>query len=116
VNLVTSREYVQSELSVAFAGHLADDRMRHTDELLARQEQPIRKLGADLKKEREESKKRDVAIRKYEKFYKEVNARSAEKARQRETQQQLRRGLGSKGYFIWMCYILLLQGEFQGVG
>ena len=97
MNPVTSSEYVQSEPSVAFADHLADDRLRHKDELLVRQEQLIRKLGADLKKEREESKKKDVALRKYESFYKEVKARSAEKARQRETQQQLRRGLGSKG-------------------
>lgn len=97
MNPVTSSEYLQSEPSGAFADHLADDRIRHKDEQLARQEQVIRKLTADLKKEKDENKKKDVALRKYESFYREVKARSAEKARQRETQQQLRRGLGGKG-------------------
>ena len=96
VNPVTSSEYLQSEPSGAFADHLADDRIRHKDEQLTRQEQLIRKLTADLKKEKEESKKKDTALRKYESFYREVKARSAEKARQRETQQQ-RRALGGKG-------------------
>jgi len=46
----------------------------------------VRKLTHDLRKEkeenrrmREESKKKDAALRKYEKFYKEVKARSAQK-------------------------------------
>jgi hypothetical protein len=57
---------------------------------LQRQEQLIRKLTADLKKEKEESKKKDAALRKYESFYREVKARSAQKAaqRQKETQQR----------------------------
>jgi hypothetical protein len=57
---------------------------------LKRQEQLIRKLTADLKKEKEESKKKDAALRKYESFYREVKARSAQKAaqRQKETQQR----------------------------
>jgi hypothetical protein len=49
-----------------------------------RQEQLIRKLTADLKKEKEESKKKDAALRKYESFYREVKARSAQKAAQRQ--------------------------------
>jgi hypothetical protein len=58
---------------------------------LQRQEQLIRKLTADLKKGKEESKKKDAALRKYESFYREVKARSAQKAAQRqqlETQHQ----------------------------
>jgi hypothetical protein len=57
---------------------------------LQRQDQLIRKLTADLKKEKEESKKKDAALRKYESFYREVKARSAQKAaqRQKETQQR----------------------------
>jgi chromosome segregation ATPase len=57
---------------------------------LQRQELLIRKLTADLKKEKEESKKKDAALRKYESFYREVKARSAQKAaqRQKETQQR----------------------------
>jgi hypothetical protein len=55
---------------------------------LQRQEQLIRKLTTDLKKEKEESKKKDSALRKYESFYREVKARSAQKAAQRQTQQQ----------------------------
>jgi hypothetical protein len=54
----------------------------------ARQEQLIRKLTADLKKEKEENKRKDAAIRKYESFYREVKARSAQKAAQRVRQQQ----------------------------
>lgn len=61
------------------------------DDQITRQEQQIRKLTAELKKEKEESKKKDAALRKYESFYKEVKARSAEKARQRQAQQQQRR-------------------------
>jgi hypothetical protein len=57
-------------------------------EQLQRQEQLIRKLTADLKKEKEESKKKDAALRKYESFYREVKARSAQKAAQRQQQQQ----------------------------
>lgn len=60
-----------------------------TDQL-QRQEQLIRKLTTDLKREKEESKKKDAALRKYESFYREVKARSAQKAAQRhmETQQR----------------------------
>ena len=53
-----------------------------------RQEQLIRKLTTDLKKEKEESKKKDSALRKYESFYRDIKARSAQKAAQRQTQQQ----------------------------
>lgn len=55
---------------------------------LQRQEQVIRKLTADLKKEKEDSKKKDSALRKYESFYREVKARSAQKAALRQTQQR----------------------------
>ncbi len=48
----------------------------------------IKKLAADLRKEREESKKKDAALRKYEGFYREVKARSAEKTRQRKLQEE----------------------------
>ena len=53
-------------------------------EKLHRQEQLIRKLTADLNNEKEESKKKDSALRKYETFYREVKARSAQKAAQRQ--------------------------------
>jgi len=77
VNPVTSSEFL---------------RTASTTEQLHRQEQLIKKLTADLKKEKEESKKKDAALRKYESFYREVKARSAQKAaqRQKETQQQQR--------------------------
>jgi hypothetical protein len=55
---------------------------------LQRQEQLIRKLTADLRKEKEDNKKKDGALRKYESFYREVKARSAQKAAQRQQQQQ----------------------------
>lgn len=58
-----------------------------TDQL-QRQEQIIRKLTADLKKEKEESKKKDQALRKYENFYREVKHRSAQKAAQKTQQQR----------------------------
>ena len=48
----------------------------------------VRKLTADLKKEKEDSKKKDAALRKYESFYREVKARSAQKAMQRQQDQQ----------------------------
>jgi len=62
---------------------------------LQRQEQLIRKLTLDLKKEKEESKKKDSALKKYECFYREVKARSAQKAALRQTQQQ-RQGTKSR--------------------
>jgi hypothetical protein len=69
LNPVTSSEFVQTA---------------STSDKLQRQEQLIRKLTADLKKEKEESKKKDAALRKYENFYREVKARSAQKAAQRQ--------------------------------
>jgi hypothetical protein len=55
---------------------------------LQKRDQMIKTLAADLRKEREEAKKKDIALRKYEGFYKEVKARSAEKARQRQLQEE----------------------------
>lgn len=49
-----------------------------------KRDQAIKRLSADLKKERDECKKKDGALQKYEAFYREVKARSAEKARQRQ--------------------------------
>ncbi|CAB9505798.1 expressed unknown protein [Seminavis robusta] len=69
-NLVTSSDYM---------------RTASTTDQLVRQEQLIRKLTDDLKQAKEESKKKDMALQKYENFYREVKARSAAKQRQRET-------------------------------
>jgi len=79
-NPISCSEYLKTDLTHS-----------DLDDQIARQEQQIRKLNAELKKEKEESKKKDAALRKYESFYKEVKARSAEKARQRQAQQQQRR-------------------------
>lgn len=59
-------------------------RSASTSDQLQRQELLIRKLTADLKKEKEDGKKKDGALRKYESFYREVKARSAQKAAQRQ--------------------------------
>ena len=61
-------------------------RSASASEQLSRQEQLIKKLTADLKKEKEESKKKDSALLKYETFYREVKARSAAKAAQRQNE------------------------------
>jgi len=59
---------------------------------IQKRDQMIKQLSTDLKKERDECKKKDSALQKYEAFYREVKARSAEKARQRQLQdQQLKR-------------------------
>ena len=58
---------------------------------LQKRDQMIKSLAADLRKEREDSKKKDTALRKYEGFYREVKARSAEKARQRQLQEEERK-------------------------
>lgn len=55
---------------------------------IQKRDQMIKQLSSDLKREREECKKKDGALQKYEAFYREVKARSAEKARQRQAQQQ----------------------------
>lgn len=57
------------------------DGNRHNDQL-------IRKLTADLQKEKEQSKKKDAALKKYEAFYKEVKARSAMKQAHRKHHHQ----------------------------
>jgi len=54
---------------------------------IQKRDQTIKQLTADLKKERDECKKKDSALQKYEAFYREVKARSAEKARQRQLQE-----------------------------
>jgi len=51
----------------------------------------IQKLQAELKQEKMNSKKKDDALRKYENFYKEVKARSEQKKRQKEAEQNARR-------------------------
>jgi hypothetical protein len=53
---------------------------------IQKRDQMIKQLSTDLKKEREDCKKKDNALQKYEAFYREVKARSAEKARQRQQQ------------------------------
>lgn len=73
-NPVTSSEYVQRNVK---------------SDQIQRQEQLLRKLTADLQKEKEESKKKDAALRKYESFYREVKARSAQKAAQRQKQERM---------------------------
>ena len=55
---------------------------------IQKRDQMIKQLSTDLKKERDEVKKKDSALQKYEAFYREVKARSAEKARQRQLQEQ----------------------------
>mmetsp|Transcript_1824 Transcript_1824/g.3228 ORF Transcript_1824/g.3228 Transcript_1824/m.3228 type:complete len:135 (+) Transcript_1824:1-405(+) len=55
---------------------------------IQKRDRTIKKLASDLKKEREECKKKDGALQKYEAFYREVKARSAEKARQRQLQEK----------------------------
>ena len=64
-------------------------------EQLQRKEQLIRKLTADLKREKDELKRvreqctsNEATLRKYESFYREVKARSAQKAAQRQREQQ----------------------------
>jgi hypothetical protein len=53
---------------------------------IQKRDQIIKQLSNDLKKERDECKRKDSALQKYEAFYREVKARSAEKARQRQQQ------------------------------
>lgn len=73
-NSTTSNPVANSEFLRSESAH----------EKIQRQEQLIRNLTADLKKEKEESKKRDAVLRKYEIFYTEVKARSARKAAERQ--------------------------------
>ena len=53
---------------------------------IQKRDQIIKQLSNDLKKERDECKRKESALQKYEAFYREVKARSAEKARQRQQQ------------------------------
>ena len=53
-------------------------------------ERLIRKMDAELRKLKEESKKKDTTLKKYENFYKEVKARSAQKALEKQQQDRLK--------------------------
>lgn len=53
-------------------------------EQIQRQEQLIRKLTADLEKEKRENKEKDAVLQKYEVFYKQVKARSAQKKKEQQ--------------------------------
>mmetsp|Transcript_28115 Transcript_28115/g.37501 ORF Transcript_28115/g.37501 Transcript_28115/m.37501 type:complete len:620 (-) Transcript_28115:174-2033(-) len=78
-NPVMTSNYVKSSSAATNAASTAE---------LQKKDEMIRKLASELRKEREESKKKDAALRKYESFYREVKARSAQKAMQRQQQQQ----------------------------
>lgn len=58
---------------------------------IEKRDKMIQKLQAELKQEKLNSKKKDDALRKYENFYKEVKARSEQKKRQKEAEQNARR-------------------------
>ena len=51
----------------------------------------IKKLAIDLRKERDESKKKDIALRKYENFYKEVKLKALQKQKEQEKMMQLKK-------------------------
>ena len=55
---------------------------------IKKRDEMIKQLSSDLKKERDEVKRKDGALNKYEAFYREVKARSAEKAKQRAEQER----------------------------
>ncbi len=87
--------YLIEDVSFDLIVHSEFHKTASTADQLQRQEQLIRKLTADLKKEKEalkkekeESRKKDQALRKYENFYREVKARSAQKAAQKTHQQK----------------------------
>lgn len=69
---------------VAGGAAVVDSSMKHQEEL-------IRKLTAELKREKEENRRKNAAIKKYEDFYKAVRARSAEKKKQQQVQGQQNR-------------------------
>jgi DNA repair exonuclease SbcCD ATPase subunit len=54
---------------------------------LRKKDEMIEKLTVELSQEKEESRKKDSALRKYENFYKEVKARSAQKAKERQEEK-----------------------------
>jgi len=55
---------------------------------IAKRDQMIKQLSNDLRRERGETKRMTSTLQKYETFYREVKARSAEKARQRQLAEQ----------------------------
>lgn len=61
------------------------------------QEELMRQLTVELQKEKEENRKKSVAIKKYEDFYRAVRARSAEKKKQQQLQEQQQRKTASSG-------------------
>jgi len=53
-------------------------------------ERLIRKMDTELRKLKEDCKKKDTTLKKYENFYKEVKARSAQKALEKQQQEKLK--------------------------
>ncbi len=72
---------------------------------LQKRDQMIKKLAADLRKERDESKKKDTALRKYEGFYREVKKRSAEKREQQQKLQQANAAANKKWVIVLYEFI-----------
>ena len=63
-----------------------------TRDQLSRQEQLIRKLTADLKREKEEARQKEKLFKNYEEFYRTVKKKSQEKAQRRQEANRARQG------------------------
>ena len=62
------------------------EKARSEKERARQRERLIRKMDQELRRLKEEGKKKDVILKKYENFYKEVKARSAQKALEKQQQ------------------------------
>ena len=78
-NIVTKSDFVKTHTMME---------MQKRDQLIKKLTTELNKTKTELLKEKADSKKKDDALRKYENFYKEVKARSAQKAKQREEEQR----------------------------
>ena len=75
-NVVSNSEHVKTTMTMELQKRKVE---------LQRRDQVIKKLQADLKEANQKIEKKDIALTKFERFYREVKMRSA--ARQREREQ-----------------------------
>jgi len=88
---------VNSVVSGGYSGNIvSNSQFAHDRAEIQKRDQIIQKLSLDVRKEKEEGKKKDDALRKYENFYKEVKARSALKAKQREEELRKKKEMSRK--------------------
>ena len=88
-NLFSNSEHLKSAMNAELQKRNAE--LQRRDKVIKKLQADLIQAKADLKDSNEKSAKKDIALSKYEKFYKEVKMRSAARQAQREQEQKARK-------------------------